>query len=118
MTRFVDLINAILLTWTNLGRTPKIVIPKRSTKRQKGLDEGIVLRNLTDNVVLASNGSQIYADRNGTIEIYALNQSDSDNLYLDIIANFVGYPITYNDLDYDDIRNKYSIFLECSYLEK
>ena len=118
MTRFVDLVNAILTTFTNFGRTPKIVIPTRSSKRQKGLDEGFVLRDATDNVVLASNGSQIYADRNGTIEIYALNKTDSDNLYLDLIANFVGYPVTYNDVDHPDKRNRFLIFLECSYLEK
>jgi len=118
MTRFVDLINAILLTWTNLGRTPKIVIPGRTTKRQKGLDDGIVLRDLTDEVILASNGSQIYADRNGTIELYARNQADSDALYADIVANFVGKPVVYNDVDHPDKRNRYSIFLECSYLEK
>jgi len=118
MTRFVDLINAILTTFTNFGSTPKIVIPKRTTKRQKGLDEGFVLRDSTDEIVLASNGTQIYANRNGTIEIYALNQTDIDNLYLDLIANFVGYPVTYDDVDHPDKRNRYSIFLECSYLEK
>ncbi len=118
MTRFVDLVSAILMTFTNFGSTPKIVIPSRSTKRQKGLDEGIVLRDLSDNVVLASNGSQIYADRNGTMEIYARNKIDSDNIYLDVVANFVGYPVTYNDVDHPDKRNRYSIFLECSYLEK
>ena len=75
------------------------------------------LRDLQDNVVLASNGTAIYADRNGTIEIYARNKTDSDNLYLDVVANFVGYPITYNDIDHPDKRNRHSIFLECSYLE-
>lgn len=118
MTRFVDLVSAILTTFTNFGSTAKIVIPARSTKRQKGLDEGFVLRNVPDEIVLASNGTQIYADRNGTIEIYALNQTDVDNLYLDLIANFVGYPVTYNDVDHPDKRNRYLIFLECSYLEK
>jgi len=118
MTRFVDLVKAILTTWTNFGKTPKIVIPMRSRKRQKGLDEGIVLRDSQDNIVLASNGTQIYAERNGMIEIYARNKTDSDNLYLDLIANFVGHPITYDFIDHPDKINRYNIFLESSYLEK
>ncbi len=93
-------------------------MPGRTTKRQKSLDEGIVLKDSPDEIIQASNGTQIYANRNGTIELYARNQSDSDNLYLDMVANFVGYPITYNDVDHPDKRNRYSIFLECSYLEK
>jgi hypothetical protein len=117
MTRFVDLIEAILTTWSNFGKTPPIIKLHRETKR-RAPHEGIQLRDSTDEIVLASNGSLIYANRNGTIEIYANNQIDVDNLYTDLIANFVGKPIVYNDVDQPDKRNKYKIFLECTYLEK
>jgi hypothetical protein len=117
MTRFVDLIETLLTTFTNFGKTPQIIKLHRETKR-KAPHEGIQLRDGTDEVILASNGSQIYANRNGTIEIYANNQTDADNLYADLIANFVGYPVVYDDVYHPDKRNKYKNFLECSYLEK
>lgn len=117
MTRFTDLIEAILTTFTNFGKTPQIIKLHRETKR-KAPHEGIQLRDSTDEVILASNGSQIYANRNGTIEIYANNQTDADNLYDDLISNFVGKPVIYNEIEHPDKRNKFKIFLECSYLEK
>ena len=99
MTRYVDLVGDILTTWTNLGRTPQIIKLRRNTKR-KSTNEGIVLEDDVDEVVLAANGSEIYAKRNGTLEIYARSTSDADKMYKDVIANFVGHPVVYSCLLY------------------
>lgn len=66
---------------------------------------------------LATNGSLIYANRRGTIEIYGKNQTDVDNLYADIIANFVDENVVYNEIESPDRRNRYKMILQATYLE-
>lgn len=116
MTRFVDLIAALLTTWTNFEVTPQIIKAKRETKR-KSINEGIVLLDATDEVFLATNGSLIYANRKGEIEIYGRNTTDVDNLYADIIANFVDEPVIYSEIESPDIRNRHKMILQATYLE-
>ena len=116
MTRFVDLIGDLLTTWTNLGRTPQIIKLRRGTKR-KSVNEGITLEDTTDDVVLATNGSEIFAKRNGTLEIYARSTSDADKIYKDVMSNFFGHPIVYSDLDSPDIKKRYKFILQVSYTE-
>ncbi len=110
------MIGAILTTWTNLGRVPQIVKYRRGTKR-KSLNDGIVLQDDTDDIILAANGSEIYAKRNGVLEIYARNIADSNNMYKDVIANFEKQPITYDDLDSPDIKNRYKFIFNVGYVE-
>lgn len=116
MTRFVDLIEALLTDWDNFEETPNIVILNRNTKR-KAINVGIQLEDDTDEVHLATNGTLIYANRRGTIEIYGKNKTDVDNLYADIIANFIGENVVYNELESPDRRNRYKMILQATYLE-
>lgn len=88
----------------------------KKTKR-KAINVGIQLEDDTDEVHLATNGSLIYANRRGTIEIYGRNQNDVDNLYDDVIANFEEEPVVYNEIESPDRRNRYKMILQATYLE-
>ncbi len=71
-------------TWTNYESTPKGI-----TLDTKGLgwqNVGIVIRNVSGEVVLAFDGTPIYEDAVVSVEIKTTSASDRDKLKADTLA--------------------------------